>query len=143
MTSVVCWRRTKSQAAQRTKRRQLKSLLRLAAVGVMIKTTTKLCMTVHRGQRLWLCDAAYEALIDPEKRQIYDRHGEEGLKQHDAQGGGGGGPQDIFSQCVPFRYLDILHAHCLSVSAAQVHSDVCSADPSILLGVSVLMSSDE
>ncbi len=49
------------------------------------------------------CDAAYEALIDPEKRQIYDRHGEEGLKQHDAQGGGGGGPQDIFSQCVPFR----------------------------------------
>ncbi len=105
MTSVVCWRRTKSQAAQRTKRRQLKSLLRLAAVGVMINTTTKLCMTVHRGQRLWLCDAAYEALIDPEKRQIYDRHGEEGLKQHDAQGGGGGGPQDIFSQCVPFRYL--------------------------------------
>ena len=42
--------------------------------------------------------AAYEALVDPEKRQIYDRHGEEGLKQHDAQGGGGGGPQDIFSQ---------------------------------------------
>lgn len=39
---------------------------------------------------------AYEALVDPEKRQIYDRHGEEGLKQHDAQGSGGG-PQDIFS----------------------------------------------
>lgn len=43
--------------------------------------------------------AAYEALVDPEKRQIYDRHGEEGLKQHDAQGSGGG-PQDIFSQYV-------------------------------------------
>lgn len=46
--------------------------------------------------------AAYEALVDPEKRQIYDRHGEEGLKQHDAQGGGGGGPQDIFSQYVTY-----------------------------------------
>ena len=45
-----------------------------------------------------VCGTAYEALVDPEKRQIYDRHGEEGLKQHDAQGGGGGGPQDIFSQ---------------------------------------------
>ena len=101
------------------------------------------CRIVHRGQRLWLCDcdAAYEALVDPEKRQIYDRHGEEGLKQHDAQGGGGGGPQDIFSQCVPFCHLGSsmqsalqssmqsfmqssmqnLQAHCLSVAAAHVH----------------------
>ena len=37
-------------------------------------------------------------LTNAEKRQIYDRYGEEGLKQ--AQGGGGGGatPEDIFSQ---------------------------------------------
>jgi DnaJ family protein B protein 11 len=43
--------------------------------------------------------AAYEVLTDTEKRQIYDRYGEEGLKNM-AQGGGGGGanPQDIFSQ---------------------------------------------
>jgi len=41
--------------------------------------------------------AAYEVLSDSEKRRIYDRYGEEGLKQHD-QGGGGGGAQDIFSQ---------------------------------------------
>ncbi|CAK0786120.1 hypothetical protein CVIRNUC_009333 [Coccomyxa viridis] len=40
---------------------------------------------------------AYEVLSDSEKRRIYDRYGEEGLKQHD-QGGGGGGAADIFSQ---------------------------------------------
>ncbi|ESW35158.1 hypothetical protein PHAVU_001G211800 [Phaseolus vulgaris] len=42
---------------------------------------------------------AYEVLSDREKRGIYDRYGEEGLKQHAAGGGGGGGMnfQDIFS----------------------------------------------
>ena len=34
---------------------------------------------------------AYEVLSDAEKRQIYDRHGEEGVKQHAQQGGRGGG----------------------------------------------------
>ena len=46
--------------------------------------------------------AAYEVLSDPEKRKIYDRYGEEGVKQHTAQesqgGGGGFGGGDIFSQ---------------------------------------------
>lgn len=42
---------------------------------------------------------AYEVLSDAEKRKIYDRYGEEGLKQHEGRGGGsGGGPQDIFAQ---------------------------------------------
>ncbi|XP_026446207.1 dnaJ protein ERDJ3B-like [Papaver somniferum] len=44
---------------------------------------------------------AYEVLSDRDKRNIYDRYGEEGLKQHAAQGGGGRGGgmnmQDIFS----------------------------------------------
>ncbi|KAG5627846.1 hypothetical protein H5410_013064 [Solanum commersonii] len=43
---------------------------------------------------------AYEVISDSEKRNIYDRYGEEGLKQHAASGGRGGGMnmQDIFSQ---------------------------------------------
>jgi len=45
---------------------------------------------------------AYGVLSDVEKRRVYDRHGEEGVKQHEqptAGGGGGGfGCNDIFSQ---------------------------------------------
>ena len=38
-------------------------------------------------------------LSDKEKRSIYDRYGEDGVKQHEQSGGrGGGGAQDIFSQ---------------------------------------------
>ncbi|CEL99775.1 unnamed protein product [Vitrella brassicaformis CCMP3155] len=41
---------------------------------------------------------AYEVLSDSEKRQIYDRYGEEGLKQQQQHGGGGGqGFQDPFT----------------------------------------------
>lgn len=41
--------------------------------------------------------SAYEALSDPQKRDVYDRFGEQGLSE---QGGMGGGmdPQDLFSQ---------------------------------------------
>lgn len=42
---------------------------------------------------------AYEVLIDGEKRNIYDRYGEEGLKQQSGGGRGGGNfAQDIFRQ---------------------------------------------
>jgi len=46
---------------------------------------------------------AYEALTDEEKRSIYDRQGEEGLKQHEArEAGGGGGGFDPFEQFFGF-----------------------------------------
>lgn len=42
--------------------------------------------------------AAYEILSDSEARGIYDRHGEEGLKQHEARKQGGGNPNDLFAR---------------------------------------------
>lgn len=41
--------------------------------------------------------AAYEVLTDAEKRKVYDRYGEAGLKNM-GQGGGGANPNDIFAQ---------------------------------------------
>ncbi|KAM3552268.1 hypothetical protein MY1884_007296 [Beauveria asiatica] len=42
---------------------------------------------------------AYEVLSDPETRQIYDRHGHEGVQNKRNGGGGGGGdPFDLFSR---------------------------------------------
>jgi DnaJ homolog subfamily B member 11 len=42
--------------------------------------------------------AAYEVLSDESKRRIYDRYGEEGLKQHEAQSGSSSGAGDIFER---------------------------------------------
>ena len=39
-------------------------------------------------------NAAYEILADPEKRKKYDKYGLEGLSE---EGGGGRGPEDLFS----------------------------------------------
>lgn len=45
---------------------------------------------------------SYEVLSDPEKRQIYDRHGEAGLKQSESNGGQGGDPFDVFRRAFGF-----------------------------------------
>ena len=39
---------------------------------------------------------AYEVLNDPQKRQLYDQYGEEGIKN--SGGGGGGSPFDVFEK---------------------------------------------
>lgn len=44
---------------------------------------------------------AYEVLSDKKKREVYDVHGEDGVKEQEARGGGGGGGMnmdDLFSQ---------------------------------------------
>lgn len=65
------------------------------------KAYRKLALKYHpdknpnEGERFKLISQAYEVLSDAKKREIYDKYGEEGIKE----GGGGGGmhnPMDIF-----------------------------------------------
>jgi len=65
------------------------------------KAYFKLARTHHpdRGgdtEKFQEIQAAYEVLSDREKRELYDRHGEEGVN-NGGRGGGGGGMNDIFS----------------------------------------------
>jgi len=70
-----------------------------ASAGDIKKAYRKLAMKHHpdKGgdtEKFKEISKAYEVLKDDEKRQLYDKYGEQGLEQ----GGGGGGGMDIFSQ---------------------------------------------
>lgn len=80
------------------------NLPRTATLNQIKKSYRKLAKELHPDkntndpkaqERFQDLGAAYEALSDPDKRKIYDKHGEEGLKQ---QGGGGDGFHDPFSR---------------------------------------------
>jgi len=50
--------------------------------------------------------AAYEVLMDPHKRSIYDQYGKAGLKREDEEGGSGRRQGDILSQLFGFDVRD-------------------------------------
>lgn len=64
------------------------------------------------------CRAAYGVLSDEDKRRIYDRYGEEGLKQ---QGGGRQDAGDIFQKCVFSVLCACLHLCLLRLRVMTIH----------------------
>jgi len=98
------------------------------------KAYRRLALTYHpdknptEGERFKLISQAYEVLSDTNKRQIYDSHGEDGIKE----GGGGGGhdARDIFdmffgggySRQRPTKVRDTIHQ--LSVPLESLYKGV-------------------
>ena len=69
-----------------------------ASTSQIKKAYRKLAMTFHpdknpddpeASEKFHDINAAYEVLSDNDKREIYDRHGEEGLKNHEKNQGSG------------------------------------------------------
>uniref|UniRef100_A0AC34R713 DnaJ-like protein n=1 Tax=Panagrolaimus sp. JU765 TaxID=591449 RepID=A0AC34R713_9BILA len=67
------------------------------------KAYRKLALKYHpdknpdEGERFKLISQAYEILSDSSKREIYDKYGEEGVKEGGGGGGGMHNPMDIFN----------------------------------------------
>ena len=69
-----------------------------ASTSQIKKAYRKLAMTFHpdknpddpeASEKFHDINAAYEVLSDNDKKEIYDRHGEEGLKNHEKNQGSG------------------------------------------------------
>ena len=92
-------RRGPPKEVDNTKFYKLLGVEKDADYNAIKKAYFKLARTHHpdRGgdkEKFQEIQSAYEVLSDREKREIYDQHGEEGLKE----GGGGGGMDDLLSQ---------------------------------------------
>jgi DnaJ family protein A protein 2 len=92
-------RRGPPKEVNNTKFYELLGVDKNASMDDIKKAFRKLALKNHpdRGgdkEKFQELQNAYEVLSDKEKRDIYDKYGEDGLKE----GGGGGGMDDIISQ---------------------------------------------
>ena len=92
-------RRGPSKEVNNTKYYELLGVDKNASMDDIKKSFRKLALKNHpdRGgdkEKFQELQNAYEVLSDKEKRDIYDKYGEEGLKE----GGGGHGMDDILGQ---------------------------------------------
>ena len=67
------------------------NLSRKFARALIFEDFRSLCLQEEAERRFKEIAEAYDVLSDPQKRQIYDQFGEEGLKGGGMGGGGGGG----------------------------------------------------
>ena len=65
-------------------------------LGIDLQPADKNAHNPEASEKFKDLSQAYEVLSDPQKRQIYDQYGEEGLEQGGA--GGGMSAEDLFSQ---------------------------------------------
>lgn len=128
-TSCAC--RTRHKVQRRRKRRLQSSLL----ISTMVRDQSPVPVAAISFQCSEICSvglevhspfsccrnvagrAAYDVLGTEETRKIYDRYGEEGLKQHG--GGGGHDANDVFSQYASHHMCCKRHACSLTISLAR------------------------